>query len=137
MSESLNITYGDENPRMPPQQASSPSMMLADASLDNQRIGMSQVEATRSPSTSNCEGLSIKLSKNCDASSSGNINQSDDTDSANNAKNNMAISDIRANDKMSSGKELQNCSLTPNIQTNESKNHIRNQSESLTDWSIF
>ena len=121
MSESLKITYGDENVSISPQQASSPSMMLPDASLDNQRVGISQVETTRSQSASHCESLLIKSSKNRDASSD-NLNQNDDTESVNNAKRNMATSDMSPNDKMSSGKELQNCSLTPNIQTNESKN---------------
>ena len=121
MSESLNITYGDENLTISPQQASSPSMMSADASLDNQRVGISQLETTRSRSASHCERLSTKFSKNCDDSSSENINQNDDTESANNAKSNMTTSDMRPIDKMSSDKELPNCSLTPNIQTNESK----------------
>ena len=122
MSESLKITYGDENLSISPQQTSSPSSMLADSSIDNQRVGISQVETTRSRSTNQCESLLIKSSKNCDALPSDDINQNIDTESANNTINNEATSDIHSTAEIRSIKQLQNCSLNPKMQTNEVKN---------------
>ena len=110
MSESLNITYGDENLSLPPQQAPSPSVMLADVSLHMTRVGISQDEITQSRSASHCERLSIKSRENCDASSSDNINQNDDTESANNAKSNEATSDTQSTAEISLLKQLQKCS---------------------------